>query len=86
MPLGFSLNHPVTDCPYQPVSGDPRTASSHLNLSAPSAGRSFRDLSNDFLREEMKRDYVSEALCFLIIVSVSAWPIAIMMRALSLLK
>ncbi len=86
MPRGLSLKHPITDCPYHPASDDLRAASTHLNLSVPSAGRSFRHLSNDFLRAEMKRDYVSEALCFLIIVGVSAWPIVSMVRALSLLK
>lgn len=33
----------------------------------------------------MKRDYLTEAFCFVIIVSVSAWPIVSMIRALSAL-
>lgn len=78
--------HPFIDYHYQPASGDLRGVNGRLKLSAPSAARSFRNLSNEFLGGEMKRDYVTEALCFLIIVSVSAWPIVSMVRALSLLK
>jgi hypothetical protein len=78
--------HPVIDYHYHPASGDLRGVNGRLKLSAPSAARSLRNLSSEFLSAEMKRDYVTEALCFLIIVSVSAWPIVSMVRALSLLK
>jgi hypothetical protein len=78
--------HPVIDCHYHPASGDLRGPNGRRKVSAPSVARSFRNLSNEFLGTEMKRDYVTEALCFLIIVSVSAWPIVSMVRALSLLK
>lgn len=47
---------------------------------------SFRHLSSSFLTAETKRDYLLEAVCFVIMVTVSAWPIVSMMRALSLLK
>ena len=86
MSLGLSIKHLAIDCCYHPASQNLQAASSQLTLSVPADGKSFRDLSNDFLRAEMKRDYVSEAVCFLIIVSVSAWPIVSMVRALSLLK
>ena len=31
----------------------------------------------------MKRDYLEEAVCFLIIVAISTWPIVSMLRALT---
>ena len=44
--------------------------------------RRFRKLSSEFLRKETPRDYLKELLLFGIIVAVSAWPIALMLRAL----
>jgi hypothetical protein len=82
MPLAQPLNHPATDFAYQATGGDYRVATTRLQHSAPS----FRNLSKDFLAEEMKRDYLTEAVCFLIMVSLSAWPIASMVQALSFLK
>jgi hypothetical protein len=82
MPLGARLPHPVTDCHYQATGADFRVANRPFQPSTPS----FRDLSNQFLDEEMKRDYLAEAFCFLIMVSVSVWPIVSMVRALSFLK
>lgn len=82
MPAALPLNHPATDFAYQATGGDFRVRTTRLQHSAPS----FRNLSKDFLAEEMKRDYLTEALCFLILVSISAWPIVSMVRALSFLK
>ena len=82
MPAAVRLNHPATDFAYQATGGDYRVATTRLQHSAPS----FRNLSKDFLAGEMKRDYLAEAVCFLIMVSLSAWPIASMVRALSFLK
>lgn len=45
--------------------------------------RRFRQLSSDFLGREMTRHYITEFLLFAIIVSVSAWPMASMVRALA---
>jgi hypothetical protein len=47
---------------------------------------SLRQLSNGFFAKETKRDYLLEALCFVIMIGVSAWPIGLAIRALSLLK
>lgn len=44
--------------------------------------RRFRKLSSDFLGKEIPRDYVKELMLFGIIAAVSAWPIALMVRAL----
>src|SRR5207248_11288794 len=78
--------HPVVDAQYRASQADCRAAGSRPKLSPLSPSPSFRDLSREFLGAETKRDYRAEALCFLILVSVSAWPIVSMMRALSLLK
>jgi hypothetical protein len=72
---------PATDFHYQATGADFRAGTDRLQ-----ATPSFRDLSTEFLGTEMKRDYLAEAFCFLIIVSVSAWPIVSMVRALSLLR
>ena len=47
---------------------------------------SLHQLSNGFFATETKRDYVLEAACFVILIGVSAWPIGLAIRALSLLK
>jgi hypothetical protein len=67
----------MTDFRYQTTGADFR-----VRQAAPP----FRNLSKEFLAQEMKRDYLSEALCFLVLVGLSAWPIASMVHALSLLK
>jgi hypothetical protein len=43
----------------------------------------FRDLSNEFLGAETKRNYVAEVLFFAIIVGVSTWPIISMVQAMA---
>jgi hypothetical protein len=82
MPARLHLTNPATDFAYQATGGNFGIANNRLQHSAPP----FRHLSQDFLAEEMKRDYLKEAFCFLIIVGLSAWPIASMVSALSQLK
>jgi hypothetical protein len=77
MPTGSYRKYPITDFNYQRTGADFRVQH---------ALPSFRNLSKEFLAQEMKRDYLREALCFLVIVGLSAWPIASMVQALSLLK
>ncbi len=86
MPAGLRSNLPVTDYNYQATSSDFRVATDRLQQSAPAPSPSIRQLSSEFLSGEMKRDYVAEAACFIIMVTVSAWPIVSMVRALSWLK
>lgn len=82
MPAPSRLTHPATDFAFQTTGADFGIANSPVRHAAPP----FRHLSQEFLAEEMKRDYLKEAFCFLIIVSLSAWPIGLMVSALSLLK
>jgi hypothetical protein len=77
MPMASHAKHPITDFSYQTTGGDFR-----VRQAAPP----FRNLSKEFLAHEMKRDYLGEAVCFLVIVGLSAWPICSMVQALSLLK
>ena len=81
MPARVRRNHPATDFAYQATGSDFRVATPRLH-----ATPSLRHLSRDFLAGEVKRDYLVEAVCFLIMVSLSAWPIASMIQALSFLK
>ena len=83
---GSHLQHPVVDAQYHAANTNFRAAGDRPKLSPALPSPSFRNLSSEFLSTEMKRDYVAEAFCFLIIVSLSAWPIVSMVRALSLLK
>jgi hypothetical protein len=80
------LNHPDLDAQYHSATANFPAVADRLKRSPALPAPSFRDLSSEFLGVEMKRDYLAEAICFLIIVSVSAWPIVSMVRALSLLK
>jgi hypothetical protein len=78
--------HPVVDYNYQATNSDFRVANDRVQQSIPALSPSFRQLSNEFLSGEVKRDYLAEAACFIIMISVSAWPIVSMVRALSWLK
>jgi hypothetical protein len=82
MPARVRPTHPETDFAYQATSSNFGVANTKLQHSA----TPFRHLSQDFLAQEMKRDYVKEAFCFLVIVGLSAWPIGLMVSALSQLK
>ena len=86
LPLGLRSTHPVTDYNYQTTSSDLRVATDRLQQSTPALSPSLRQLSGEFLSGEMKRDYLAEAACFVIMITVSAWPIVSMVRALSWLK
>ncbi|MEY2577596.1 MAG: hypothetical protein QOI49_420 [Verrucomicrobiota bacterium] len=86
MPAGLRPTHPVTDYNYQATNSDFRVANDCVQQSTPALSPSFRQLSNEFLSGEVKRDYLAEAACFVIMISVSAWPIVSMVRALSWLK
>jgi hypothetical protein len=77
MPTAADRKHPITDFAYQATGA---------NFRVQQAAPAFRNLSKEFLAEEMKRDYLQEAICFLVIVGLSAWPIGSMVRAISLLK
>jgi hypothetical protein len=77
------VKQPVTDCYYHAAAVDLRAAKDRLRQSKPVLSPSFRELSNEFLGAETKRDYVAEAFFFAIIVGVSAWPIVTMVQALS---
>jgi hypothetical protein len=77
------LHLPLTDYSFQPTSTELHAASAGSRTSRPVIGPAFRDLSDQFLGAETKRSYAVEAAFFAIIVAVSAWPIASMVRALS---
>ena len=76
-------NHSRTDCNFHAPASEVRSAGSSRKLSRPVFAPGFRDISNEFLGAESKRSYVAEAFFFVIIVSVSAWPIISMMQALA---
>jgi hypothetical protein len=82
-PIWSRVKQPITDCAYHATSGGLRAAKETVKLSKPVLSPSFRDLSNEFLGAETKRNYVAEAFFFAIIVGVSAWPIVTMVQALS---
>jgi hypothetical protein len=82
-PIETQVKHPLTDCHYHAAGGDLRAGKDRLKPSKPLPSPSFRDLSNEFLGAETKRNYAAEAFFFAIIVGVSAWPIVTMVQALS---
>jgi hypothetical protein len=74
---------PLTDYNYVRTVGEFRGRRAGLKAPAASGTSSFRELSNDFIRSEMKWHYAAEAAFFAIIVAVSAWPIVSMIRAMA---
>src|SRR5450631_1355737 len=81
--VGLRLNHPLTDYHFQAAGSEMKSGGSSHKITRPVFAPGFRDLSNEFLGTEAKRDYVAEALFFAIIIGVSAWPVVSMVRALA---
>lgn len=82
-PSRLTSNHPRVDCNFHAPESEVQSAGSSCKLSRPVFAPGFRDLSNEFLGAETKRNYVAEVLFFVIIVGVSTWPIVSMVRALA---
>jgi hypothetical protein len=76
-------HNPRIDCSFHAPASEVRSAGSSCKLSRPVFAPGFRDLSNEFMATEAKRNYVAEVLFFVVIVAVSAWPIVSMMHALA---
>jgi hypothetical protein len=78
-------NHPWTDYHFHASASELKAngAGSSDKLARPVFAPGFRDLSNEFLGAETKRNYLAEVLFFAIIAGVSAWPIVSMMRAMA---
>jgi hypothetical protein len=74
-------SHPLTD--YRFRAPEVQSAGSSRKLTRPVFAPGFRDLSNEFLGAETKRNYVAEVLFFAIIVGVSTWPIISMVQAMA---
>jgi hypothetical protein len=49
----------------------------------PRKGRSFRNLSRNFLKSEMHQHFVTEAVLFALIFAVSAWPMLSLAEAMA---
>jgi hypothetical protein len=80
---GSLITHPATDYGYLSTRGEFRGRSTGLKSAPPSGTPSFREVSNKFMRSEMKWQYAAEAGFFAIIVAVSTWPIVSMVRAMA---
>jgi hypothetical protein len=80
-PARLRSNQPLTDYHFQ--TGETSGGRKDGRLSPPVFAPGFRDLSNEFLGAETRRNYVAEVLFFAIIIGVSAWPIASMVQALA---
>jgi hypothetical protein len=82
-PFRLRSNHPRTDCNFHAPATEIQGAGSSRKLSRPVFAPGFRDLSNEFLGAESKRNYVAEALFFAIIVGISTWPIVATVQAMA---
>ena len=81
--VGLRLKHPCTDYQFHAAGSEVKSGGSSHKITRPVFAPGFRDLSNEFLDTEAKRNYVVEALLFAIIVGVSTWPIVSMVHALA---
>ena len=81
--VGSRLKHPHTDCQFHAAGSEVKSGGSSHKITRPVFAPGFRDLSNEFLATEAKRNYVAEALFFVVIVAVSTWPIVSMMQAMA---
>jgi hypothetical protein len=82
-PSRLRSNHPRTDCNFHAPATEIQAGGGSRKLSRPVFAPGFRDLSNEFLGAETKRNYVAEVLFFAIIVGVSTWPIVATLQAMA---
>ena len=66
------------DSNYHPNSEDLRTATRSLQTSP-----SFRELSQNFMNAEMKREYAAEGLFFGVIIALTGWSTVLLWRAVA---
>jgi hypothetical protein len=74
---------PLTDCHFHASASEGQSTGSSRTVARPVFAPGFRNLSNEFLGAETKRNYLAEVLFFAIMVGVSTWPIVSMVRALA---
>jgi hypothetical protein len=79
--LGDHRSFPLTDCSFQSsVETIARpTATSDQGVSEL---RTFRKISSDFFGAEAGRDYIAEAIFFVCIAVIAAWPVTVMVGQL----
>lgn len=75
--------HPRTDSQFHAPASAGQSTGDTRKVTRPVFAPGFRDLSNEFLAAENKRNYVAEVLFFAIIVGVSTWPIVSMFRTMA---
>jgi hypothetical protein len=74
-------NSPLTDYAYQlPAEAVDRSSVAEKAISE---RRTFRKVSNEFFRAEATREYVTEAIFFLGISCVAAWPVTVAIHQLT---
>ena len=76
-------NHAPTDQSFHAPLSEARSTGQSVKVTRPVFAPGFRDISNEFLGTETKRNYVAEVLFFAVIVGVSAWPIVSMLQAVA---
>jgi hypothetical protein len=81
-PSRSNSTHPRTDFHFHASASEGQSTGSR-KVTRPVFAPGFRDLGNEFLGAETKRNYVAEVLFFAIMVGVSTWPIVSMVRALA---
>jgi hypothetical protein len=74
---------PLSDYTYLGKVGELRARGAELKASTRSSTPSIREVSNDFIKSEMKWQYAAEAGFFAIIVALSTWPIVSTVRAMA---
>ncbi len=72
---------PLTDYSYQSTA-EALDRSSAIAEKLTAELRTFRTISRKFFGGEANRDYVAEALFFISISCVAAWPVTVMIRQL----
>jgi hypothetical protein len=72
---------PLTDYSYQSTA-ESLDRSSAIAEKLTAELRTFRTISRKFFGGEANRDYIAEALFFVSISGVAAWPVSVMIRQL----
>ncbi len=73
---------PLVDWKFRPETGDPFGRALYGGGFGGPHKRSIHRMSDEYFRQEMHREFFIEAIAFLVIVLVSAWPLTTMVLML----
>jgi hypothetical protein len=73
-----TVHFPITDVAYQAL-----TLDGYRGSCANKRLRSFRNISNDYFKNEARQSFVTEVIFFVLMVLTASWPVLQSIRAMT---